>query len=1068
MILNNRHISNKKLKIKMMLQLCSILPLLLLAVVSCTRDEDMAERSSKTKQDSLQVSFSLELPSQSSGIATYAMDQAAEDDIETIDVLAFKIDGDDPALMTFDYRATGSAITDDGSTSKKKFTVTLLKSSSSYRFVVLANARNEILALGDISKTAIKDELLSRLTFKNAAAWKADGAQAGEFTPIPMWGETPGMQLTDASQTISSIKMLRMAARIDVTVSTDQAKAAFLLRGVYLYNRKTRGYIVPQTANWDATALSVTAASVPPDSDPTDDPLTIKGPLAYTTLTTADVAISQSIYTFEAAAVAADKDSEATCLVIGGIYSSDTEQTYYRLDFVNTDKTAYRDILRNHLYKVNITKVAGRGYPSLDDAFKSKPLNMEVEIVQWDQAEMTDITFDGQYMMGVSKSAFNVSKAEVSNGFSIQTDYPDGWTAKTDADWLSITSPASGTAGTQSVLNFKVAALAAKPEGANERTGHILITAGRMTKVITVIQSWVTQVTVSLSMDNIVLNNESEIEFSQDGQTRLIAVEWTPSDVPFEVVKESLLAGGVEGGYSISVSSAADGQAILQVTATAIPASAVSSNPILERQSKLRVIATDGAGTTSEKYLVMRQIHYGIVVQDPSYYLMNGATQSLSVRSNTPWTVTKISDAYDAVNTLATTGGGTDKTDQTQAMQFQMKNNTAEHANTVTLRFTSTDGKFEDKDVTFVATNVMGHNSYMVQPGGSSISIPVGRANSDGVIRLADLKNTNNWSAELLWKDNASMNVSVSSSGKNMIVSPGSVEGNVLVAVRNTQTGLIVWSYHIWVTTYDPNNGGTTYSNPLSARTPTFMDRNLGALSANVQTSSDLTSRGLLYQWGRKDPFPGAKNLTQTNESSDSAPIYTASGSETAISIETVQASPTYYLNKAVENPMTFYTGIASNSYDWYSRSAGARNDNLWQDGEKTVYDPCPEGWRVPASGAGSQSAWYAGFTTQSQNSQELAYYLPANLGTTWITNAGYNFQGDTKDGNSYHLGYYPTTGNRGSGTGLFSAVGANGYSWSSSITGVYGYGMGIYNGVVGPSNNYIRSFGFSVRCVKE
>ena len=64
------------------------------------------------------------------------------------------------------------------------------------------------------------------------------------------------------------------------------------------------------------------------------------------------------------------------------------------------------------------------------------------------------------------------------------------------------------------------------------------------------------------------------------------------------------------------------------------------------------------------------------------------------------------------------------------------------------------------------------------------------------------------------------------------------------------------------------------------------MDRNLGAvinkaLIENTPADS-LAACGLLYQWGRKDPFPGDRILRGTNQTDynrfDSKPIYDAAG----------------------------------------------------------------------------------------------------------------------------------------------------------------------------------------------
>jgi hypothetical protein len=107
------------------------------------------------------------------------------------------------------------------------------------------------------------------------------------------------------------------------------------------------------------------------------------------------------------------------------------------------------------------------------------------------------------------------------------------------------------------------------------------------------------------------------------------------------------------------------------------------------------------------------------------------------------------------------------------------------------------------------------------------------------------------------------------------------------------------------------------------------MDRNLGALEATLSPAS----RGLHYQWGRKDPFSVQDELIQ----------FTAG----PVSKE-----------DAIKNPSTFYT-TSETPYDWLS----SPDDNLWNaSGKKTIYDPCPAGFKIPRNGEEKDSPW-AGLT---------------------------------------------------------------------------------------------------------
>ena len=147
-------------------------------------------------------------------------------------------------------------------------------------------------------------------------------------------------------------------------------------------------------------------------------------------------------------------------------------------------------------------------------------------------------------------------------------------------------------------------------------------------------------------------------------------------------------------------------------------------------------------------------------------------------------------------------------------------------------------------------------------------------------------------------------------------------DGNALIAAVDAGNN-ILWSWHIWsCKDFDAVNTAQVYLNNAG----TLMDRNLGALSAEP---GQMGSAGLLYQWGRKDPFPGAtqvapaRNILRAKTTHDDDWEYV------------VGIIPPEYAAK----PMSFCR--ASNGYDW-----AESNLNFWNE-EKTCYDPCPPGWKV-------------------------------------------------------------------------------------------------------------------------
>lgn len=160
--------------------------------------------------------------------------------------------------------------------------------------------------------------------------------------------------------------------------------------------------------------------------------------------------------------------------------------------------------------------------------------------------------------------------------------------------------------------------------------------------------------------------------------------------------------------------------------------------------------------------------------------------------------------------------------------------------------------------------------------------------------------------------------------------------GNAVVALRDVENN-ILWSWHIWV----PKTAIETkeYDNLMGAPS---MDRHLGALVATESgKAADQQSYGLFYQWGRKDPFPGMFA---------NSPITVAGvqmeRQDGPITIAESLAKPTLY---------TYHLN-GSEGYEWCSENTSDFWGDIWgNDSDKTIYDPCPAGYRVPKS---SGTAW--------------------------------------------------------------------------------------------------------------
>ena len=245
-------------------------------------------------------------------------------------------------------------------------------------------------------------------------------------------------------------------------------------------------------------------------------------------------------------------------------------------------------------------------------------------------------------------------------------------------------------------------------------------------------------------------------------------------------------------------------------------------------------------------------------------------------------------------------------------------------------------------------------------------------------------------------------------------------EGNLVIAAKNFR-GTILWSWHIWITdrmtkqTYNNNAGNV-------------MPRNLGAISGKAGEAGSL---GLLYQWGRKDPFLG------------NMPEKVASNVTTGT------------VDFVVQNPMTFVTANKNNN-DWYYTGSVETDDTRWTDSSKmkSMYDPCPVGWRVPDGG--KEGLW-AKTTGTSVYFSDYPYDND---------NGGMNFSNKFSTAGNV---WYPAAGYIGHNDAVLYGAGSYGCYWTASSFGYAAYCL-YFNesGTVVPADFNSRACALSVRCVQE
>ena len=307
--------------------------------------------------------------------------------------------------------------------------------------------------------------------------------------------------------------------------------------------------------------------------------------------------------------------------------------------------------------------------------------------------------------------------------------------------------------------------------------------------------------------------------------------------------------------------------------------------------------------------------------------------------------------------------------------------------------------------------------------------------------------------------------------------------GNAVVAVTKGSgaSKTVLWSWHLWFAPKDAldkipvtNHQGVVYnftketlgwkptqwsgSTYSSARTvkvkveQTVANNGTKAYTViNITQNPGGVKKGAttLYQFGRKDAFPGVAKADLASNSHF-----------------TEDAGDNMSIMNGIQHPDLYYTWGSNweNNYSYnnlWSADNTARgfNDNSVV---KTVYDPCPVGFKMPASNA------FTGFTTTGQNSSTQSEFNidDTSNSQTFQNNLGHNFW--TNSSKTATI-YFPASGCRDNSDGSLSTIGIFGSYWSAYYNvSNYGCFLIFYSGLVNPLYAGIRANAFAVRPVSE
>ena len=308
--------------------------------------------------------------------------------------------------------------------------------------------------------------------------------------------------------------------------------------------------------------------------------------------------------------------------------------------------------------------------------------------------------------------------------------------------------------------------------------------------------------------------------------------------------------------------------------------------------------------------------------------------------------------------------------------------------------------------------------------------------------------------------------------------------GNAVVAVTKGSgaSKTVLWSWHLWFAPKDAlnkipvtNHQGVVYnftkealgwkptqwsgSTYTSARTVKVKVEQTVANNGtkqeaviNITQNPGSVKKGAttLYQFGRKDAFPGVANADLASNSH-----FTENAGDNMTIMNNIQNPDKFYIN----GPSVWTNYGYYNLWSADNTVTGGNNTGNDNPVVKTVYDPCPVGFKMPANNA------FTGFTANGLNNGTINADGTTD-GQTYQNNFGYNFWTNSSKTATIN---FPASGSRSQINGSLYAVGYTGCYWSAvPYDSGYGCYLNTFSGGVYPLFYTNRPYGFAARPVSE
>lgn len=647
---------------------------------------------------------------------------------ERIRVLVFDKDN----KFSYEAKVTSYIPSGDPADKKDKGTMTLLAkntpSDDTSTFVMLANVTRSANTDADGLAGKTREEVMQLFTFSmpDKGIWK-DGE-------LPMWGASDPVRVDHSAGAVpklGTVYLVRAVARVDVGLnlsnisegaSTFDEKAGGIegitLTKVFFYNTNTTGRVSPfeNGIYWDEANRKAKQPSIP------DPAPAVTGKIDRTPSIVDEKILLREVYVPEAVNVptAATQGANGETLpenntenylkrpyIVVGLTGADKsrpdKETFFRIDYLKrtgaeADATyEYLPLLRNHRYLVNIKAVGGPGFDTEEDARKGPAANIMYNVVVWNESTMSDVLYDGQYMLGVSADHFTFYREGGSLTAKVQTSWPEGFTIEGLPAWISYsikpsdpdkTAPTDEKTATFTVTEHVDASRRwpEKPEDAQNALKAAYVKAGRMKWFLGFEQSKDINVTLQIFADEACSRPLEFIEVNQygesygqagkvvtkDGRTLTAEeagarvtfyVKTEPHDLepvfhaeaanPFKIEKAGQLAGGI-WKYTVTAPDITGNTEYFDNFNTTYTFTVTHVETGRSASGKLSLLQKEyNAIPFFDKFL-----HQSLLVSNNSIYLMDGKQKQYYVKANSEYKIELVSalsdnGAGDVIETFA-------------------------------------------------------------------------------------------------------------------------------------------------------------------------------------------------------------------------------------------------------------------------------------------------------------------------------------------------------------------------------------------------------------------------------